>query len=500
MVTHVGGPPYEMAECWMAEPAHAYCRTDRQRSQCVQPMPINDSLFLLAEARQTPMHVGGLLLLEPPAGSGPGWLAEQYRAALEHTDVDPRLARRPSRMAGAGPWEWERDEHIDLEYHVRHSALPHPGRVRELLTLVGRLHGTLLDRSRPLWETHFIEGLADGRVAAYTKMHHAMIDGVAAMRLLERSLSRDADSMPKPAVWAPDPRRRQQRPGDATSTGRLGRAASAVGDAVQGAVGGVRALTGASEATLRQAVRSFQEQAAAMPYQAPRSPLNVSITGARRFAADDWPLQRLDAVKAATGATLNDVLMAMCAGALRRYLLDLDQLPDDPLVAMVPVSLREADDESVSNAVGVVLCNLGTHLADPEERFAWIQRSMDRGKLTLKGLTPTAAMLVSALTFAPLALGPLFRFEPFRKPPFNLVISNVPGPRQQLYWNGARLLGNYPLSIPSHGQAVNITATTVNGDLDIGITGDRNALPHLQDLLDHLEESLVELEGVAGVG
>ncbi len=466
----------------------------------MQPMPINDSLFLLAESRQTPMHVGGMLLLQPPEGAGPGWLAEQYREALEHTEVDTRLARRPVRMAGAGPWEWERDEQIDLEYHVRHSALPHPGRVRELLTLVGRLHGTLLDRSRPLWETHFIEGLSDGRVAAYTKMHHSMIDGVAAMRLLERSLSTSADSMPKPAVWSPEPRRRRDPTADdGPVPGRLGRAASAVGEAVQGAVGGVRALTGASEATLRQAVRSFQEQAAAMPYQAPRSPLNVSITGARRFAADDWPLERLSAVREATGATINDVLMGMCAGALRRYLLDLGELPDDPLVAMVPVSLREADDQALSNAVGVVLCNLGTHLADTEERFAWVRNSMEQGKLSLRGLTPTAAMLVSALTFAPLALGPLFRFEAFRRPPFNLVISNVPGPREQLYWNGAKLLGDYPLSIPSHGQAVNITATTVNGDLDIGITGDRNALPHLQDLLDHLETSLVELEQLAGV-
>ncbi len=466
----------------------------------MQPMPINDSLFLLAESRQTPMHVGGMLLLQPPADAGPGWLAEQYREALGHTEIDPRLARRPVRMAGAGPWEWERDEHIDLEYHVRHSALPHPGRVRELLTLVGRLHGTLLDRSRPLWETHFIEGLSDGRVAAYTKMHHSMIDGVAAMRLLERSLSTEPDSMPKPAVWSPEPRRRREAAEDGgAAPGRLGRAASAVGEAVQGAVGGVRALTGASEATLRQAVRSFQEQAAAMPYQAPRSPLNVSITGARRFAADDWPLERIGAVREATGATVNDVLMGMCAGALRRYLLDLGELPDDPLVAMVPVSLREADDEALSNAVGVVLCNLGTHLADPEERFAWVRNSMDQGKLSLQGLTPTAAMLVSALTFAPLALGPLFRFEAFRRPPFNLVISNVPGPRRQLYWNGAKLLGDYPLSIPSHGQAVNITATTVNGDLHIGITGDRNALPHLQDLLDHLETSLAELEQLAGV-
>jgi len=465
-------------------------------------MPINDSLFLLAESRQTPMHVGGMLLFEPPTGVGPGWLAEQYRASLEPTEIDPRLSRRPYRVAGAGPWEWERDEQIDLEYHVRHSALPYPGRIRELLTLIGRLHGSLLDRSRPLWETHLIEGLADGRFAAYTKMHHALVDGVSAMKILERSLSTSPDTMPQPAMWSPRPSRPRETVEVESASGLSGRisgVASAVGGAVSGAVGGVKALTGASEATLRQVVRAFQEQAAAMPFQAPRSPLNVSITGARRFAAEDWSVERFQAIRAATGATFNDVLMGMCAGALRRYLIDLGELPDDPLVAMVPVSLRDEGDEDTNNAIGVVLCNLGTHLDDPEERFAWVRHSMEQGKLSLKGLTPTGAMLVSGLTFAPLALGPLFRFEAFRRPPFNLVISNVPGPREQLYWNGAKLLGDYPLSIPSHGQAMNITATTVAGQLNIGITGDRNALPSLQRLLEHLETSLAELETLAGV-
>jgi WS/DGAT/MGAT family acyltransferase len=236
-----------------------------------------------------------------------------------------------------------------------------------------------------------------------------------------------------------------------------------------------------------------------MPFQAPRSILNVPITGARRFAAERWSLERLGAVRAATGATLNDVLMAMCAGALRAYLDDLGALPEDPLVSMVPVSLRAVDDDATGNAVGIVLCNLGTHLADPEERFAWVRRSMDEGKLQLQGLTPSGALLVSALSISGLALGPLYRFEPFRRPPFNVVISNVPGPRRQLYWQGARLLGDYPLSIPVHGQAMNITATTVGGNLDVGITGDRNALPRMQDMLRHLEDSLVELEQVAGV-
>jgi diacylglycerol O-acyltransferase len=468
----------------------------------VQPIPINDSMWLFAESRQTPMHVGGMVLLEPPADAPPDWMAQRYQESLLHADVDARLARRPVRIGGAGPWEWQVDENVDLEYHVRHSALPHPGRIRELLTLVGRLHGSLLDRSRPLWETHLIEGLANGQAAIYTKLHHALVDGISAMRLLERSMSTDPDTMPVPAMWTPRPRRpeapREPSRRDALP-GPLGSVAGAVSDVVSGAVEGVRAVTGASEATLKSVVRSFQEQAAAMPFQAPRSVLNVPITGARRFAAESWSLERLAAVRRATGATLNDVLMAMSAGALRRYLDDLGALPDDPLVAMVPVSLRAEGDDSLHNAVGLVLCNLGTHLADPEHRFAWVRRSMEEGKMQLRGLTPTAALLVSALSISPLALGPLYRFEAFQRPPFNLVISNVPGPREQLWWHGAKVLGDYPLSIPTHGQAMNITATTVSGDLDVGITGDRNSLPHLQDLLGHLETSLAELEQVAGV-
>src|SRR5688572_23786173 len=164
-------------------------------------MPLTDALFLLAEGREHPMHVGGLHLYRPPEDAGPDYVADQYRSTLEHGDIMRRLRRRPMRrFAGLGPWEWQNDPDLDLEYHLRHSARPRAGRIRELLGLVSRLHGTLLDRSRPLWEAHVIERLEDGRFATYTKIHHALVDGVAAMRLLERSLTPDPDArdMPPP--------------------------------------------------------------------------------------------------------------------------------------------------------------------------------------------------------------------------------------------------------------------------------------------------------------
>ena len=194
------------------------------------------------------------------------------------------------------------------------------------------------------------------------------------------------------------------------------------------------------------------------------------------------------------GGTLNDAVLAMCGGALRRYLLTQEALPDAPLIAMVPVSLRKADQTAGGNAVGVILANLGTHTDSGAERFELVKASMDAGKARFEGLSQGQIMALSAISFVPMATGPLFRFDSFRRPPYNITISNVPGPAETRYWNGARMDGSYPVSIPMDGQALNITLSSYDGSLDFGLIGDRNAVPHLQNLLDHLEESLVELE------
>ncbi len=460
-------------------------------------MPVNDAVFLLAEARERPMHVAGLHLYRPPEEAGAHYPGEIYRSVFQAHHIDRRLRRRPTRtMSGLGPWAWEEDRNLDLEYHVRHSALPHPGRIRELLALCSRLHGTLLDRSRPLWEAHVIEGLEDGRFATYTKVHHALMDGVAAMKLAEQTLSKDPDERDMPPPFAEQPRDSRGDGGSDGGYDPLSTARALVG----GGVDAVRGVVGAGDAALRSLVRSFADQASAFPYKAPPSPLNVPISGARRFAADAWAMERMSAVSKALGGTLNDIVLAMSGGALRRYLIDLDGLPEQPLIAMVPVSLRKDDDTAgEGNAVGVILCNLATHLEDPEERFALIHESAQTAKMRLKGMTQTGIILFSALTFAPLGLGPLYRFEQLRRPPFNIIVSNVPGPTEPLYWNGARLEGMYPASIPIDGQALNITTTSYAGQMGFGVTGCRRSAPSLQRLLDHLDTSLIELEKLAGV-
>lgn len=447
-----------------------------------------DSVFLTAETRETPMHVGGLQLFKPPADFA--GTSDLFRRLIAEPDVAPLFAKRPVRsLATAGQWAWQRDKEFDIEHHVRHNSLPKPGRVLELLALCSRLHSTLLDRKRPLWEFHLIEGLADGRFAIYFKMHHALVDGVSAQRLLQNILTRDPDVRDRPAPWAVPPRRlnaAEHRPpvGPQALRSALDLATEAAG------------LPGALAATLS---RAWKDQSAPVSFAAPRTMFNVPITGSRRFAAQSWPLERVAGINKATDSTVNDVVLAMCSGALRRYLLELDALPEVPLISMVPVALKVKGHREAGNAVGAVMCNLATHLDDPGERLAVIRSSMRDGKRALSGMTPMQIVALTGLGMSPLILQGIPGYKELFRPPFNIIISNVPGPRSALYLNGAELDGLYPLSIPYHGQALNITCTSYHNEIAFGLTGCRRTVPHLQRLLAFLDGELTALEQAAGL-
>lgn len=266
--------------------------------------------------------------------------------------------------------------------------------------------------------------------------------------------------------------------------------------ALTDALGATMAL-GPSTVSLARA--ALVQQQLTLPFAAPRTMFNVKIGGARRVAAQSWLQDRLKAIKQVTGATLNDVVLAMCAGALRAYLAEQHALPDTPLVAMVPVSLRtEAEADAGGNMVGTILCNLATDLPDPADRLTAISASMRDNKKVFAQLPRLQALALSAMNIAPLGLAGIPGFVSSAPPPFNVVISNVPGPTTPLYWRGARLDGNYPLSIALDGQALNITLTNTAGNLDFGLVGCRRSVPHLQRLLKHLETALAELERAVG--
>lgn len=453
-----------------------------------------DAVFLLAESREHPMHVGALQLFHLPDGAGPDFVSSIYRQLVSEHDVPPTFRRRPRGPLNVpAQLSWSQDTSIDLEYHVRVSALARPGRVRELLELTSRLHGTLLDRHRPLWEQYLIEGLEGSRFAIYNKVHHALLDGVSALRWMQRSMTEDPETTGMPTIFGMPPSEQHRQYGRFSLSGAARAAVHFAGTTVR-SVGEVAGMAPTLVETARQVLH---EQATALPFQAPRSMLNVPIAGARRCAAQSWSMGRINAVRKATGSTVNDVVLAMSAGALRRYLLDMNALPDTGLVAMLPVSLRDKNSGSVQsgNAIGTILADLATDSPDAAIRLARIQSSVRRNKENFSGLSPLQVQVLAALTVAPLGLAMLPGMAERTRPPFNIIISNIPGPAgKTLYWNQARMDGLYPLSVVLDGQALNITVTSYSDQLQFGLTGCRRSVPHLQWLLTHLETSLAELE------
>jgi diacylglycerol O-acyltransferase len=447
-----------------------------------------DSMFLIGESREHPMHVAGLQLFEPPADSGPDFVRDLHQTIVKNDDFQPTFRKHPGRLLGGiANFAWAVDDEVDIDYHLRRSAVPSPGRIRELLELTSRWHGTLLDRHRPLWETHLVEGLEDGRFAVYTKVHHALLDGISAQRLTIRSMTPDPDDREIRVPWTLGPKRATKDSGESRS----------MLQSITGAVGSVASL---APSTLSVARAALLEQQLTLPFRAPKTMFNVPIGGARRVAAQSWPLARIRAVKSAAGVTVNDVVLAMCSGALRAYLIGSNALPETPLVAMVPVSLRTADEQDAGgNMVGTILCNLATDTADPAKRLDAINTSMRDNKKVFAELPRTQALALSAFLMSGIALALVPGFVSSAPPPFNIVISNVPGAREPMYWKGARLDGNYPLSIALDGQALNITLTNNADNLDFGLVGCRRSIPHLQRLLIHLEDSLAELEQAVGI-
>jgi WS/DGAT/MGAT family acyltransferase len=442
-----------------------------------------DTSFLLAEDRQMPMHTGGLMLFSYPEGAHEAWLHETFSA-----NDDPDAVQYPFNQKLAWPLRrlglphWVADQGLDTHYHVRHSALPKPGRYREMFSLVSRLHSTRLHRDRPLWEAHIIEGVEDNRFALYMKTHHSMIDGVGAMRMLRACLSPDPEERSMPAPWNMARPRGQSR---APEGSRSALAATA------GAMGGVLKFAAA--------VRHRDKHGMIAPFQTPQTILNGRVTGSRRLVAQSWPLQRIKTVAKALDATVNDIVLAMSGGALRRYLIDQNALPEQPLTAMTPVSFRPADADIEGNSFSVLFATLATELGDSLDRLRAIQRSMGEAKRLLKGMNSAEIPIFTSVVALPVLVPHLLRVSGRTRPTFNVTVSNVPGPQEPLYWNGAPLEGMYPLSIVSHGQALNITVTSCGASLDFGIVACRRSVPSAQRLIDHLDEALVELERKASL-
>lgn len=451
------------------------------RSNRLKPV---DAGWLMLETPETPSHVGALLIFSPPVGAGPEFMRQLVSRWREPTEVIASPWNRRLRPGPLGKWlpMWEVDPGFDLDYHFRHSALPAPGGERELGVLVSRLHSHPLDMSRPLWELHVIEGLAGGRFAVYTKLHHSVMDGVGGMRVLLRSLSESPDDPRLFSPWGTGP----QPPRD--------RAASGSGWSLHTAGEVLRAF-----GKLVQAARE-PGAALAAPFSAPRSVLGEHINAQRRFATQQYDLERLRRLCRQAGCTLNDLVLYLSSSALRRFLLERQELPEASLTAGIAVNLREVDDHSAGNAISFLIVRLATDVAEPLARLQAIRRSAEAGKAHLRALPRDALVPYTVLSGLPYALSLFSGLAPHVRPPSSVNISNIPGPDKPMYFAGARLDAIYPMSMLFHGSALNITCVSYAGTLNFGFTGARDTLPSLQKLAVYMGEAVEEIAALLDPG
>jgi diacylglycerol O-acyltransferase / wax synthase len=457
-----------------------------------------DAGFLYLETPETPMNIGSLTIFEPTTASA----ETVFQAFRDHTvarlHLLPSYRRRvQTTPLGINHPVWVIEEELDLDYHIQRKALPHPGNIDQLRTLIAELHMVPLDRAKPFWQYYLIEGLESGGFAVYVKTHHAAMDGASGMTTVPVLFDFTVEPVPVPAPPKKDPSL-TEKPGFAELI------TSAFEDFLRQ---DVRLLTaGPKVATAlvnagRRAAKTLQllPDAVRLP---PKTPLNVSISNERCFGTSTISLTEAIRVAKSRHATVNDIILAVSSGALRRYLISRRALPQQSLVAGVPVSLREPGHTEMNNQVAGVLCSLATNIADPLERLAAIAASSRASKdnfSDVKGIWPTEISFFGAPILAAglarlIASTRLFDVLPNM---MNVVISNVPGPRKPMYCAGMRALHYFPVSIPYHSCALNITTQGYLDNIDFGLIACRVAVPDVQVIADYLVEEMAELTRAA---
>ena len=450
-----------------------------------------DALFLQLETPETPMHVGSLMLL-----GGFGAKKDPYKAIRAHIEKRLHLAPVFSRVLRFMPLDlasplWSDAERVDLDHHIRHLRLPRPGTPAQLEAAVAKLHAGMLDRAKPLWEFTVIDGLKSGEVAFYAKIHHAALDGQGGIAVAQALL----DTQRRPRVTAaPQARAARMAP---SATKML---ASALRNTVAQYGRILKSVPGVAKAAGRAGVVAFtsselKKRGIAL---APRNRLNAAIGAERAFVATQIPLAEAKAIARHFEAKLNDVVLAVCAGALRRLFAGEPAALAKAMVGAVPLSLRAAGDTTLENQVSMMLVSLATNIADPVKRMTAIRAAAMRAKMiagSAKGAIPRDLPSLG-IPWLMAAITPLYRkavAAPRIPVIANIVISNVPGPQATLYLAGAELKAYYPVSIVTHGLALNVTIVSYAGSLDFGLVACKRTMPDLRSFAKHLTTAHKEL-------
>ena len=457
-----------------------------------------DATFLYLETPAAHMHVAGTYVYDP-GDMSPQEFFDRVRAGVEERlhllgPYRQRLREVPFQIHHP---LWIEDPDFDLDYHLRRAALPSPGGKKELAEFAAAEHARPLDRSRPLWEMVVVEGLEDGHIAVVAKTHHAAIDGASGVDITVNLLDLEPEPAPVPPPdepWKPD-----RIPSDFEMLGW------ALNSLSRQPLAAVKATRRTVEAMLRVRRRNRQPDVTAppAPFTAPRTSINGPITPHRSFGMSEVSLDDVKALRKAFGGTVNDVVLALCAGALRRYFDDLGETLDRPLLAMCPISVRTVEQKNtMGNQVSAMLVSLATDIDDPVERLAAIRNGTPQAKeqanaIGADTLSNWAEFAAPAVAARAARLYSRVQGSGRLRPPFNTVISNVPGPNVPLYMAGGRLVAWYPMGPIADGQGLNMTVMSYLGTIHFGLVACPELVPDVQRLADHVVDALEELQKAA---
>lgn len=457
---------------------------------------VNERLFLIVDAAKLPQHVAALGTFTPPPGAGPGFvdeLAERFSATQTFAAPFNYRLCSPALRRVAPSWRVLGDDEIDLDHHFRRHTLPAPGGELEFGALVSALHTERLDWRRPLWECHLIDGLAgpagpggtdtNGRFALYFKVHHVLMDGVGGVQRYTQMVTPDPSDTNLRPLWTVGPSGRPaggERPPKASP---------------------LRTLSGllAARRDMKRNAKQPADPATAAPYAAPRTSINGRLSEQRRIATQTFDLARVKAVAKAAGVTVNDVFVTIAAGGLRTYLAEHGDLPEQPLTAGTPVNVRAAGDDATGNAFSLVVVKMFTDIADPAERIKAVARSTTIAKDDIRSRPKEVAANYAALIGGTFVVNQLTGLAGRRPPPYNVMVSCVPGPAAPFYLTGARLEAMYPLACIYHGAPYFVASFTISGSFGVGFVGCPDTVPHVQRLAVYTGEALTELETALGM-
>jgi diacylglycerol O-acyltransferase / wax synthase len=445
--------------------------------------------FLIAESEASPKHVAGLMIFKRPPGSRANFAKKLYEDYLGATDVNPPFNRIIQFSLTAMP-HWLEAAAIDMNDHIFFHTLPKDANSRaDLYRFVSELHTPMLDRSRPMWELHVIDGLGDGRFALYQKLHHAYADGVTMARWTAQGLAESPEDLEVKPIWTV----RHSSSAESRRKKLKQEMLEAVFQSLKGA--GVRMLgVGRLSAMLLLESVKLTKNAIALPFVASRhTPLTGQVTSGRQFATVGVPMARINKIQAATRSTLNHVALTCLDGALRRYLVDQGVELEQPIMIQMPVNLRKEGEKTAGNKIGIIVVELSAPTDDPYVRLRNIGFSLRNVRVMVDGVAPAAIETYTLVTGLLGQIAEMLKLSDRMPPTGNTLVSNVPGPKNHLYLKGAKMEEMHPISTLPPSNLLNITLFSYAGELNFGLIA-TDALPNLDTIGDYILDAFTELE------